>query len=95
MWLSIIGFLETHGVGVFDAVVVVVIVILSQTVYKILPIIRKTYISSLRLELLNQIQHTPQNKQHIMYLYDEYKSAGGNSYMDDYFNQWAAFRDKG
>jgi len=41
-----------------------------------------------RLELLNYLQHTPTNKALIHQLYDAYKAAGGNSYMDEVYQQW-------
>lgn len=43
---------------------------------------------NLRLQILNLIQHDPQNKSAILSLWDEYKSRGGNSYLKDVVRQW-------
>jgi hypothetical protein len=43
---------------------------------------------NLRLQILNLIQHDPQNKSAILSLWDEYKSRGGNSYLKDVVKQW-------
>jgi hypothetical protein len=41
-----------------------------------------------RLELLNMIQHSPEEKHIITNLYAEYKSLGGNSYIDLQYQRW-------
>jgi len=46
---------------------------------------RQTNQKFMRLELLNMIQHSPENKSAIMSLFDQYK---GNSYVKDMYNDW-------
>lgn len=47
-----------------------------------------------RLEIMNLIQHTPENSGLICELYDEYKDIDGNSYIDALFGEWKnKFRD--
>lgn len=44
----------------------------------------------LRLQILNLVQHDPENKSAILELYDIYKSEpyNGNSYIKDIIKQW-------
>ena len=44
---------------------------------------------TLRLQLLQMIQHDPTNRVAITGLYDQYVSAGGNSYLNAEFNKWS------
>lgn len=44
---------------------------------------------TLRLQILNLIQHDPKNKLAINNLYDMYKGMGGNSYVTDIYKRWA------
>lgn len=48
---------------------------------------------NLRLQILNLIQHNPENKAAILQLYDEYKSRGGNSYIKEVIKQWQKKRN--
>lgn len=48
---------------------------------------------NLRLQILNLIQHDPQNKSAILSLWDEYKTRGGNSYIKDVVKQWQKNRN--
>lgn len=48
---------------------------------------------NLRLQILNLIQHNPENKSAILSLYDEYKSRGGNSYIRETVKQWQKKRN--
>lgn len=48
---------------------------------------------NLRLQILNLIQHNPENKAAILQLYDEYKSRGGNSYIKEVVKQWQKKRN--
>jgi hypothetical protein len=48
-----------------------------------------------RLEMLNMIQHAPTKRTAIERIYDEYKSLGGNSYVDDVYDEWREKRVKG
>lgn len=41
-----------------------------------------------RVELLQMIHQSPSKALRIEALYKEYKSAGGNSYIDDVFEDW-------
>jgi len=41
-----------------------------------------------RLELLNMMQHSPEEKDTITRLYGEYKAIGGNSYIDIQYQKW-------
>jgi hypothetical protein len=41
-----------------------------------------------RLELLNLIHHSPDKKKQIERVYVEYKDLGGNSYIDDVYDEW-------
>lgn len=50
--------------------------------------IEEVSMGNLRLQILNLIQHDPQNKSAILSLWDEYKSRGGNSYLKDVVKQW-------
>lgn len=50
--------------------------------------IREVSMGNLRLQILNLIQHNPENKSAILSLWDEYKSRGGNSYLKDVVKQW-------
>ncbi len=50
--------------------------------------IREIRISNLRLELLNAIQHNPDDEITILALYDKYVSLGGNSYIKAYVARW-------
>ena len=43
---------------------------------------------NLRLQILNLIQHDPENKSAILSLYDEYKSRSGNSYIKGIVKEW-------
>lgn len=47
-----------------------------------------TKMSVLRLELLNAIQHNPDDEITILALYDKYTRLGGNSYMRAYVQRW-------
>lgn len=47
-----------------------------------------TKISVLRLELLNAIQHNPDDEITILALYDKYTRLGGNSYIRAYVQRW-------
>jgi hypothetical protein len=49
---------------------------------------RQTRQKLMRLELLNMIQHSPENKNAIMSLYDQYKRIGGNSYIKEIYTDW-------
>lgn len=49
---------------------------------------------NLRLQILNLIQHDPNNKSAILNLWDEYKSRGGNSYLKDVVKQWQKNRNQ-
>lgn len=51
-------------------------------------------IRMLRLEIVNTIKHFPNEQSKIMALYDEYKAKGGNSYIDEIFNEWTRLTDK-
>ena len=44
--------------------------------------------SILRLELLNLIEHDPQNIDAIMYAYDDYVKYGKNTYIHSVFEKW-------
>ena len=46
---------------------------------------RQTHQKFMRLELLNMIQHSPENKRAIMSLFDQYK---GNSYIKEIYTDW-------
>ena len=46
------------------------------------------YSSLKRLELLNMIHHSPEEKEIITRLYAEYKALGGNSYVDLQYQKW-------
>lgn len=48
---------------------------------------------NLRLQILNLIQHNPENKSAILSLYDEYKTRGGNSYIKEVVRQWQKKRN--
>lgn len=50
--------------------------------------IKEVSMGNLRLQILNLIQHDPQNKSAILSLYDEYKERGGNSYIRDMVKRW-------
>lgn len=41
-----------------------------------------------RLELLNAFRHDSENARLINRLYEEYKEIGGNSYIDDMYEDW-------
>ena len=41
-----------------------------------------------RLELLNMLHHSPEEKEIITKLYGEYKALGGNSYIDIQYQKW-------
>lgn len=41
-----------------------------------------------RLELLNMMQHRPDQVNTIMNLYDEYSQLNGNSYIQSEYSQW-------
>ena len=41
-----------------------------------------------RLEVLNMIQHNPDEEQIICQLYDKYRAEGGNSYAVSQFEKW-------
>lgn len=43
----------------------------------------------LRLEIMHTVQNYPTEQEKIMSLYDEYKARGGNSYIDEIYNEWA------
>ena len=44
--------------------------------------------STLRIEIGRLLDHDPQNKDLIYKLYDQYKSKGGNSYMNAEIKKW-------
>lgn len=50
--------------------------------------IHEIRISNLRLEILNAIQHNPEDEITILALYDKYVSLGGNSYIKAYVARW-------
>lgn len=56
--------------------------------------IREIRISNLRLEILNAIQHNPEDEITILSLYDKYVSLGGNSYIKAYVTRWKDERKK-
>jgi hypothetical protein len=41
-----------------------------------------------KLEILNLIQHQPEDEVTICRLYDQYKKDGYNSYVDEIFREW-------
>lgn len=41
-----------------------------------------------RLEIQMNISHNPEDAETILSLYDEYRKAGGNSYIQDRVEQW-------
>lgn len=55
--------------------------------------IDEVYVGNLRLQILNLIQHNPENKSAILSLYDEYKSRGANSYIKEVVKQWQKKRN--
>lgn len=48
---------------------------------------------NLRLQILNLVQHDPENKSAILSLWDEYKSRGGNSYLKGVIKEWQKKRN--
>lgn len=42
----------------------------------------------LRLEILMNLYHNPEDKKTILKLYDEYRGKGGNSYIQDRIKSW-------
>lgn len=50
--------------------------------------IKEVSMGNLRLQILNLIQHDPENKSAILGLFDEYKNRGGNSYLISVVKQW-------
>lgn len=56
--------------------------------------INEVSMGNLRLQILNLIQHNPENKSAILSLYDEYKTRGGNSYLRDVVKQWQKNRNQ-
>lgn len=50
--------------------------------------LRGLEIRILRLEIMHTVKNYPSEHEKIMALYDEYKSKGGNSYIDEIYNTW-------
>lgn len=42
----------------------------------------------LRLEIIMNLYHNPEDKETILKLYDEYRAKGGNSYIAQRINEW-------
>lgn len=55
--------------------------------------IEEVSMGNLRLQILNLIQHDPENKSAILSLWDEYKSRGGNSYIKGIVKDWQKKRN--
>jgi hypothetical protein len=55
---------------------------------KILEVVNKIEMRVDRLELLNLIEHHPEQKEIVLNKYDEYKREGGNSYMDEVVSEY-------
>ena len=43
----------------------------------------------LRLEIIMNLYHNPEDRETILNLYDEYKAKGGNSYIASRINEWS------
>ncbi|GBR72800.1 hypothetical protein NO1_0268 [Candidatus Termititenax aidoneus] len=50
--------------------------------------IHELHVGLKRLEIMNLIQHTPENSALICRLYDKYKKMDGNTYIDSLFGKW-------
>lgn len=60
----------------------------KQDIKEIKQDVYEAKISSLRLELLNAIQHNPDDEITILALFDKYTRLGGNSYIRAYVQRW-------
>lgn len=56
--------------------------------------IRDMRMVTLRLELLFNLSHNPEDKATILNLYDKYHKAGGNSYITKRIEEWSKSRKK-
>lgn len=51
-------------------------------------------LENIRHEFLFMLEHHPEDEHSIMMLHDKYTSRGGNSYAQDYFEEWLKSRKK-
>lgn len=51
-------------------------------------------LENLRHEFLFMLEHHPEDEHTIMMLHDKYTSRGGNSYAQEYFEEWLKKRKK-
>lgn len=56
--------------------------------------IRDMRMVTLRLELLFNLSHNPDDKATILNLYDKYHKAGGNSYITKRIEEWSSNKKK-
>jgi len=65
--------------------------LIMAILFYIKPLIKKVEgigLTALRLQILNLIQHSPDQVIIIKNLYDKYHKKGGNSYIDDIYKEW-------
>lgn len=51
-------------------------------------------LANIRYELLFMLEHHPEDEHSIMLLHDKYTKRGGNSYAQEYFEEWLKSRKK-
>lgn len=52
--------------------------------------LKRLQLQQLRLEIIFNLKHKPDEESTIMSLYDQYISLGGNSYIHDLIDRWKA-----
>ena len=93
--MEVIEFSQFSGINTIYSLLAMLVVYFFTEIFKWY---RKKQISNVskenilisikRLELLNMMQHSPEEKNTIMTLFTEYKKLGGNCYLDSKYQKW-------